>query len=591
MGAPILTIPLATEQDVVTARQRARQVARLLGFDPQTQNFIATAVSEIARNTVSYGGGGTLGFMLDGAAPKQKLVMVFRDQGPGIADLQRILEGGYVSRTGMGVGIVGTRRLMDTFDIDSAPGKGTRVEFAKYLPGDGKRIANAARLTAELATAKPQALIDEVLSQNRDLLATMTELEATRSDLSEANTELENTNRGVLALYAELEQRADELKRASEVKSQFLSAVSHELRTPLNSITALSRMLAEQADGPLNEEQARQISYIRQSAETLSRLVNDLLDLAKVEAGRVDLHPSRVDTSELTLALRGIMRPLLSSSAIDLAFDDRTGGLVLYTDEGKLSQILRNLISNALKYTERGEVRVTVSVPAEGRVAFAVQDSGIGIDPADLERIFEEFIQVRNPLQTRTKGSGLGLPLSRKLAGLLGGVITVDSTPGLGSTFTLDIPVTLPGTTGDEQAADATAGKILIVEDEESTRYVLGRMLRDEGPWAVIEAEDGTDGLRLAQIEVPDFMLLDLHLPGLNGFEVFRSLKGDPATAHIPILVLTSSILGPDHIERLKGAVGVLSKSNLSRSILAAHVKQAMKRSPLKPSTKEGGEP
>ena len=183
----------------------------------------------------------------------------------------------------MGVGIVGTRRLMDTFDIDSAPGKGTRVEFTKYLPG-GNRIANAARLTAELATAKPQALIDEVLAQNRDLLATMTELEATRSDLSEANTELENTNRGVLALYAELEQRAEELKRASEVKSQFLSAVSHELRTPLNSITALSRMLAEQADGPLNEEQARQISYIRQSADTLSRLVNDLLDLAKVEA-------------------------------------------------------------------------------------------------------------------------------------------------------------------------------------------------------------------------------------------------------------------------------------------------------------------
>ncbi|MBN9419628.1 MAG: response regulator [Reyranella sp.] len=585
MGTPILTIPLATEQDVVTARQRARQVARLLGFDPQTQNFIATAVSEIARNTVSYGGGGTLGFMLDGEVPKQKLMMVFRDQGPGIADLQRILDGGYVSRTGMGVGIVGTRRLMDTFDIDSAPGKGTRVEFTKYLPG-GNRIANAARLTAELATAKPQALIDEVLAQNRDLLATMTELEATRSDLSEANTELENTNRGVLALYAELEQRAEELKRASEVKSQFLSAVSHELRTPLNSITALSRMLAEQADGPLNEEQARQISYIRQSADTLSRLVNDLLDLAKVEAGRIDLHPSKVDTSELTLALRGIMRPLLSSNAIDLVFDDRTGGLTLYTDEGKLSQILRNLVSNALKYTERGEVRVTVSVPAEGRVAFAVQDSGIGIDPADLERIFDEFIQVRNPLQTRTKGSGLGLPLSRKLAGLLGGVITVDSTPGLGSTFTLDVPVTLPGVAGDEQVADATAGKILIVEDEESTRYVLRRMLRDEGPWAVVEAEDGTDGLRLAQIETPDFVLLDLHLPGLNGFEVFRSLKGDPATAHIPILVLTSSILGPDHMERLKGAVGVLSKSNLSRSILSAHVRQAMMR-----PVKQGGDP
>lgn len=574
----LLSLKLKTERDIVHARQRARHVARLLGFDRQAQTSIATAVSEIARNTVTYGGGGRLAFALEGEAPRQNLAMTFRDDGPGIADLQSILDGAYVSPTGMGVGIVGTRRLMDTFEIESAPGCGTTLRLGKYLPRGGDPFASAGDLAVELSRAEPTALIDEVLVQNRDLLTSMADLETARRELAETNAELESTNRGVMALYAELDQRAEELKRASEVKSQFLSAVSHELRTPLNSINALSRMLADQSDGPLNEEQQRQVSYIRQATEALTRLVNDLLDLAKVEAGRIDLHASNVVIGDLLAALRGIMRPLQASDQVQLVFEDLTGGLTLFTDEGKLSQILRNLISNALKYTERGEVRVTTSTPNAGRVEFAVKDSGIGIPTEDRERIFEEFVQVRNPLQTRTKGSGLGLPLSRKFADLLGGIIALDSEPGRGSTFTLDIPVHLPGAAPEPAVNESGVGKILIVDDEESTRYVLRHMLKAEGPWALIEAVDGTEGLRLAQAEMPDFILLDLHLPGLNGFEVFRSLRGDPATAAIPILILTSSILGADHVDRLRGAAGVLSKSNLSRSILAAHVKQSMRR-------------
>jgi signal transduction histidine kinase/CheY-like chemotaxis protein len=577
-STPLFSMRLETEQDVVRARQRARYIAHLVGFDRQAQTSIATAVSEIARNTVTYGGGGGLAFALIGEPPKQALSMTFRDQGPGIADLDSILGGTYISPTGMGVGVIGTRRLMDQFEIDSGS-NGTVVRFAKYLPrGAGADGTSVGRIAADLAHSGPQVLVEEVLVQNRDLLATMTDLETARAELTELNSELDSTNRGVLALYAELEQRADELKRASEVKSQFLSAVSHELRTPLNSITALARMLADQTDGPLNDEQQRQLSYVRQSAETLTRLVNDLLDLAKVEAGRIDLHPVKIEVGELLSALRGIMKPLQTGTNTDLVFRDLTGGLTLYTDEGKLQQILRNLVSNALKYTERGEVSVTVSTPAPGRVEFAVRDSGIGIPDDDRERIFDEFVQVRNPLQTRTKGSGLGLPLSRKLAGAMGGVITVESEAGKGSTFTVDIPAVLPGASLEAASAAESAGKVLIVDDEESTRYVLTHMLRSEGPWALIEAPDGTEGLRLAQIEMPDFILLDLHLPGLTGFEVFRSLKGDPATAHIPILILTSSLLGPEHYERLRGAVGILSKSNLSRAILAGHVVQAMKK-------------
>ncbi|MGQ3301079.1 ATP-binding protein [Reyranella sp.] len=576
--AALYSMRLDTEQDIVRARQRARHIARLVGFDRQAQTSIATAVSEVARNTVSYGGGGGLSFALKGDPPTQMLTMTFRDQGRGIAELESILGGTYVSPTGMGIGLVGTRRLMDEFEIDSGP-SGTLVRFGKYLPrGAAANDMSVGRVASDLARSGPEVLVEEVLAQNRDLLTTMADLETARAELAELNTELDSTNRGVLALYAELEQRADDLKRASEVKSQFLSAVSHELRTPLNSITALTRMLADQTDGPLNEEQQRQLSYVRQSADTLTRLVNDLLDLAKVEAGRIDLHPVKIEVAELLSALRGMMKPLQTGADVDLVFRDLTGGLLLYTDEGKLQQILRNLVSNALKYTERGEVSVTVSTPIQGRVEFAVRDSGIGIPDQERERIFDEFVQIRNPLQTRTKGSGLGLPLSRKLAGLMGGVITVESETGNGSTFTLDIPAVLPGASLESAVAAEGMGKILIVDDEESTRYVLTHMLRGEGPWALIEAGDGTEGLRLAQAEMPDFILLDLHLPGLTGFEVFRSLKGDPATAHIPVLILTSSLLGPEHHERLRGAVGILSKSNLSRAILAGHVVQAMKK-------------
>jgi signal transduction histidine kinase/CheY-like chemotaxis protein len=573
---PLLTATLRTEQDVVQARQRARHLARSLGFERQDQTRIATAVSEIARNTVTYGKGGTLRFSVEGKVPEQAMTMLFVDQGPGIADLSAILEGNYVSPTGMGLGIVGTRRLMDSFEIDSAPGSGTRVRFGKRIP---RGIASdLGRITADLSTAAPQAVVEEILVQNRDLLATLADLETVRAELAQMNAELEDTNRGVVALYAELDQRAEELRRASEVKSQFLSNMSHELRTPLNSIMALSRLMLDQVDGPLNTEQHRQVTYISHSAEALTALVNDLLDLAKVEAGRTDLHPSDFSTSELLGALRGMMRPLQTSDRVELVIEDTTQGIRLHTDEGKVAQILRNLVSNSLKFTEQGQVRVEVSQRTPGRVEFAVRDTGIGIPAPDLQRIFDEFVQVRNPMQSRHKGSGLGLPLSRKLAGLLGGLITVDSTPGSGSVFTLDIPIVLPSEAGAGEAA-ATAPsvrKILIVDDEEPTRYVLRQSLAAEPGWMVIEAIDGTEGLQKAQAEAPEFIVLDLNMPGLDGFEVFRSLKGDPATAHIPVLVVTSALLTAEVLKRLEGALAVLPKSNLSRAVLRTFALQAL---------------
>jgi signal transduction histidine kinase/CheY-like chemotaxis protein len=573
---PILTAALKTEQDVVHARQRARTLAAMLGFDRQDQTRIATAVSEIARNTVTYGRGGTLRFSLEGQGKDRALAASFIDQGSGIAGLSDILEGNYVSPTGMGLGIVGTRRLMDTFEIDSGPGRGTRVRFSKYLPR-GRDEIDIRQLTVGLTTAAPASASEEVLIQNRDLLTTLADFEAARVELEQINTELENTNRGVVALYAELDERAEELRRASEMKSQFLSNMSHELRTPLNSVMALARLLSDQVDGPLNTEQLRQVTYITHSTEALTALVNDLLDLAKVEAGRVDLSPTEFSTSELLGALRGMMRPLQTSDRVELVIEDRTDGVRLHTDEAKLAQILRNLVSNALKYTEQGQVRVEVATRPPGRIEFIVSDTGLGIPEAELKRIFDEFVQVRNPLQAKHKGSGLGLPLSRKLAGLLGGLISVESTPGIGSIFTLDIPVTLPDAQSEAET-DAKGIKILIVDDEEPTRYVLRQGLSAEPHWTILEAVDGTEGLRIAQAEAPDFVVLDLNMPGLDGFEVFRTLKGDPATRDIPILVVTSALLTAEVLKRLDGAIAVLPKSNLSRSVLRTFAVQALQQ-------------
>ncbi len=410
---------------------------------------------------------------------------------------------------------------MDKFEIDSGP-TGTLVRFGKYLPrGTAANDMSVGRVASDLARSGPEVLVEEVLAQNRDLLTTMADLETARAELSELNAELDSTNRGVLALYAELEQRADELKRASEVKSQFLSAVSHELRTPLNSITALTPCWRTKPTGRSTRSSSASFPMSASLPTRSPRLVNDLLDLAKVEAGRI-----RRATGQ-GRSLRAALGPARHHEA---PADQRGGGSRLPRPyrrppalhrRGQASADPAQPVSNALKYNRarRGQRHRRHAGTGPGRVRGARQ--GIGIPDQERERIFDEFVQIRNPLQTRTKGSGLGLPLSRKLAGIMGWVITVESEAGKGSTFTLDLPTVLPGTSLESVVAAEAMGKVLIVDDEESTRYVLTHMLRSEGPWALIEAADGTEGLRLAQAEMPDFILLDLHLPGLTGFEVF----------------------------------------------------------------------
>jgi signal transduction histidine kinase len=270
-------------------------------------------------------------------------------------------------------------------------------------------------------------------------------LEASRREAHDLRAELEETNRGVLALYAELDAQADQLRGATELKSRFLAYMSHEFRTPINSIRSITRLLLDRVDGPLTEEQEKQVSFVQQNATEFAEMVDDLLDLAKVEAGRVEISPAWFEMVDLFSALRGMFKPVLTNPAVSLVFEEPHDVPKLYTDDRKLSQILRNFISNALKFTPRGEVRVAARLERDGRVTFSVTDTGIGIAAEFHESIFQDFSQVQSPLQKRLRGTGLGLSLSKKLAELLGGSVRLESATGRGSVFSVTIPVQLQG--------------------------------------------------------------------------------------------------------------------------------------------------
>ena len=602
MTLPILTSAIQAEDDVVTARQRARQVAALLGFALQDQTRIATAVSEIARNAFTHATGGYVEFLVDEKAVPPLFLVRIIDRGPGIANVRQALAGQYRSPTGMGLGLAGAKRLMDDFQIESRPGYGTTVLVGKRLPRGAAAItpASIAAIVDELAQLVPRPPFAELQQQNKELLRTLDELRARQEELTRLNSELEDTNRGVVALYAELDEKAEQLQRANELKTRFLSNMGHEFRTPVNSILALCRLLLGRSDGELTTEQERQVTFIQQGAQGLSELVNDLLDLAKVEAGKIPVRPVEFEATDIFGALRGMFRPMIPPE-VTLVLDEPGAIPPLYTDEGKVSQILRNFISNALKFTERGQVRVSAALDAARQeVVFTVADTGIGIVPEDQDRIFEEFAQAEHHIQERTRGTGLGLPLARKLAELLGGSVNVQSTPGRGSVFSAIIPLVYGGQTpvsaeaqrpGTQAAVTATnekpSHKVMIVDDDEAARYVLKRLLT-ETLYTVIEAASGSEGLRRAREDQPQVIFLDLRMPEMSGFKALERLKSDPMTRDIPVIIITSKLVEYEERRLLEGkVVTILSKAGASREALIDSIRQAL--SHARPTQNEPG--
>lgn len=441
---PLLQMVLRVEQDIFVVRQRGREVAAAVGLEHQDQVRMATALSEVARDLLRAVGGADVIFYAEPRPDGRWHLRV------DLVPVGPLPDGRYVPQSGA------VARLVDSLGVVGL-GRDTVVRMSRRVPVTAQALTpeRLAELRTELGRSLPGSALDELTAQNQQLIAALDEVRSQRDELAVLNTELEETNRGVMALYnqlseeleetnrgvvalyAELDEKSAQLRAASESKSRFLANVSHELRAPVTAIIGLGRLLADSASDPLTEEQARQVGLIRSSAADLLNLVNELLDLAKAESGRIEPTWADVDLRPVFGQLRGTLRALATRPEVELVVEEPPSPAVLRTDEVLLAQVLRNLLHNGLKFTERGEVRLRASRRDEGW-EITVTDTGPGIAPDLHDRIFEEFYQV--PGTTRAYGTGLGLPYARRLVTLLGGTLHLDSEPGRGSTFTVALP-------------------------------------------------------------------------------------------------------------------------------------------------------
>ena len=500
---------------VFAARQLGRGLAASLALEQQDQVRVATALSEISRSVVTAGLTAVITFGIDDA---ELLLTVTLDGEPpadGIAAAARLLD----SVTTTGCVVTMTKRR--------PPG----VQPDMQLVGE------------QLAAVRPQSALDELRRQNQDLIAALDDLKQQKDQLvrlnaelqetnrgvmalySELSNELEQTNRGVVALYAELDEASQRLRTASESKDRFWANISHELRTPLNSIIGLTRLLAEPAaDGGLDPERLYQVELIRNSGSTLLALVNELLDVAKAESGQLHVDPAEVDLPALFGHLRGLARPMAEGKPVEVIVGaDGDPGTIL-TDEVALTSILRNLLSNGIKYTDRGEVRLSARVMGP-RLEISVADTGIGIPAGLSAHVFEEFYQVPG---VRRGGTGLGLPYARRLARILGGDLTLTSEPGVGTTVVLDLPAQTPA-----------IGTVLIADDDPAFRQVLSGMLAGIAD-QVVQAGDGRQALAILAENPVDLVLADMTMPGMDGGALLARLP-----AGVPAIIITGADAPP----------------------------------------------
>jgi len=480
------------EPDFVNVRRVVRHLAQLLEFDQRDVVKITAAVSELVRAAATSRGTVEASFSLDDERVSCAPRLIIEVIGPGLAPAKR------KRGTPAAECVVAAEKLLERVVGAAEP---NALRFAKSLP-ERAAPTTSKHLTAlrtelkRLDAPRRDLSRQELLRQGHELAEALLDVEERKQELITLNSELSDTNRGVVALYAELDERANSLRRADELKTRFFSHMSHEFRTPLNSILALSDMLLEEADGPLLAEQRRQVGLIRGGVADLLDLVGDLLDLAKMDAGRTKISVAEFAVGTLFGALRAMIRPLLGASAVSLEFGTAAELPALVSDEGKVTQILRNFLSNAVKFTERGTITVSARLVTAGEavagavsesdsVLFAVADTGIGIAPEHQAAVFEEFRQVENRLQRKARGSGLGLPLCRRLAGLLGGRVWVESKVGHGATFYLLVPRVHD--TANEQHPGDPRPRLLIVDERAERRAGLSQAFR-ESAFLPIEA-------------------------------------------------------------------------------------------------------
>ncbi len=502
---------------------------------------------------------------------------------------------------------------------------GISIETARYRQRLQEVLAETQQLNEELQVQQEELKTanEELEEQSRVLKESQAHLETQQAELEQTNEQLaertdalDRKNGELSQAQEELQARADDLQRSSKYKSEFLANMSHELRTPLNSSLILAKLLAENGEGNLSGEQVKFAESIYSAGNDLLNLINDILDIAKVEAGKLEVRPETTQLERLVEGLRGMFLPLAEHKG--LAFElkvERQVPATLFTDRQRLEQILKNLLSNAIKFTERGQVSLSISFDPASGIVFAVRDSGIGIAADQQQAIFGAFHQVDGTSNRRYGGTGLGLSISRDLAHLLGGQISVQSVPGQGSVFSLVLPERYEAQDEEvealslrpavdslpppPQAAPALPARlapafdddrdrapfgnrcILVIEDEPNFARILYDLAHELG-YSCLVAQGADEGFALAAQFVPDAILLDMRLPDHSGLTVLQRLKEQAGTRHIPVHIISVE----DRVEAAMhmGAVGYAVKPTSREELkevfarLEAKLTQKLKR-------------
>ncbi len=462
---------------------------------------------------------------------------------------------------------------------------GVAVQAAKSRSRIIQLLEETQRQSEELQAQSEELRVsnEELAEQSQALQRTQSQLEEQQAELEQNNMQLEAQKDSLLQAKQGLETQARMVEQASQYKSAFLANMSHELRTPLNSSLILAQLLAENKNNNLTEEQVKYARTIQDSGNDLLALINDVLDLSKIEAGRMDLKPQSVRVSQLLETLRAQFEPIATNRKLTISFKAAPGAPEsLETDSHRLEQILRNLLSNALKFTEQGEVTFEVTSGNPDSISFAVRDTGIGIATEQQALVFEPFRQADGTTSRKYGGTGLGLSISRELARLLGGEIHLASQLGRGSIFTLTLPVTtgqitaspppasqaiphrsslplpLSASIPDDRATlSATRQVILVIEDDIAFAKVLSDLAHEQNFQCLITSS-AHEALQLAREHLPNAVLLDVGLPDGSGLFVLDRLKQDARTRHIPVHVISAS----DYADKAMamGAVGYMMK-------------------------------
>lgn len=479
------------------------------------------------------------------------------------------------------------------------PSLGIALRAAKYRARLEHLLAETQQQAEELQNQSEElrATNDELEAQAKALSESAAQLELQQAELERSNAQLEEQTRSLEAQRDELTSaqvrlrgQAEELEQASRYKSEFLANMSHELRTPLNSLLIMARLLADNRGGNLSAEQVRYAETIETSGNDLLTLINDVLDISKIEAGRLDLSPTRVTVSGVLAKLRDTFGAAAAKKGLDFTLVAEPGAPeAIETDPLRLEQVLKNFASNAIKFTERGGVAIEVSAREGNRVAFTVRDTGTGIPAEQHDAVFEAFRQADGGIARKYGGTGLGLSISRELAQLLGGAISLESEPGKGSAFTLLLPLVFdPGApseraeralpaapvpaplsagglvarraaplTDDRETLSGDSRVILIVEDDPAFARILCDLAHEVGFECLI-AGTADEGALLARQYLPQAIILDMHLPDHTGLSVLDRIKRDIRTRHIPVHIVSAD--HDDHTALASGAVGYLFK-------------------------------